>query len=267
MTLSLPVRGKPATSDSGRATSFWTTRARLLSRDATVSLAAAQLRDAAVDLYGRADAFRLYGLDIDELDRRGMCVLGRTAVECCLDVGARPLGAVVRREWRAVAGPADGTIVDAFAGSGNLLFWVMAHTGMPGVGFELDAAVHGATRTNLMRLGSSARLIHDSFANARRHLASEPHRGRIYLLDPPWGPAFDPATGLDITRTTPPIDELVESLRSGCEGPTLVVLKAPDRLTTVSRRWLTGLSQSGSIDRLRRHTLGYGYVAYLLWVR
>ena len=49
-------------------------------------------------------------------------------------------------------------------------------------------------------------------------------RGIVTFVAPPWGTALDEVRGLDLSRTTPPISEVIDKLRVdsrsiGCSSP------------------------------------------------
>src|SRR5262249_7525968 len=104
-----------------------------------------------IDSYGDRNYVSIYGLQPDEWHRRGIRLLGRTAVECTRDDLADAIG-------RDIAGLTPDTesalVVDPFAGSGNTLYWLLRHMpGARGLGFEIDSGVFELTRNNLAILG------------------------------------------------------------------------------------------------------------------
>ena len=99
---------------------------------------------AEVEQYGRdsfadPDYVRLYGMPPREWYRRGIRLLGRTAVECTRDALADLIG----RDVAAVAAHMPATehfvVIDPFAGSCNTLYWILKHVpNSEGIAFELD---------------------------------------------------------------------------------------------------------------------------------
>lgn len=233
------------------AAAFWELRETLLTRQADAVLTHAQLANVGEVVYGDSDLFRLYGLDLDTLTRRGFIVLGRTALECCVDVEGVRVARTVAKVWRRVAANRPGVVIDLFSGSANLLYWVTRGLHVPGVGFEVDGAVHRATRDNLMRRQAGVRLVHGSYTGLTSVADLDASSGRIYLVDPPWAQGFDPVTGLDLTRTEPRVDELFAWLRGNAvHTPTLVVLKVTENLSPTSVSWLRSMAGLRAVERI-----------------
>ena len=206
------------------------------------------LRESVLDLdqvrrYGAAtfadpDAISLYGMTPGEWYQRGIRLLGRTVVECTRD----SLSELIAADVAEVAGtaPEPTTLVlDPFAGSANTLYWM--HRALPdavAVGVELDPVIWRHTRHNLDLVGCPIEVRNGSYSDALDHLDEldvATDGVAVVFVGPPWGHAFDPATGLDLGRTTPPVGEIVDHLEAGLGGrPLVVAVQAFERVEPAS---------------------------------
>jgi hypothetical protein len=163
-----------------------------------------------VDSYGHAAYVSVYGMTPAEWYARGIRLLARTAVECTRDV----LGDAIGRDIAAVVSegpPALGiTVIDPFAGSCNTLYWILRHLAQArGIAFELDDRVFDATSRNLSLVDEDIRIMHGDYATGLRDHAIPWTETVIVFVAPPWGEALDPASGLDLRRTQPPIADII----------------------------------------------------------
>ncbi|HEY3010658.1 MAG TPA: hypothetical protein VGJ63_21715 [Micromonosporaceae bacterium] len=158
-------------------------------------------------LTGDPDGLSFYGFPPADWYARGIRLLGRTCVEATPDVTAAPIAETVR----AVLGRRDGVgVIDPFAGSGNLMLHVAEALSAPARGLEADEAVWARTRENLRILDASAVVrLGDWLSYFDDPL---PVEVAVYVLSPPWAGAFSFATGLDVTRTEPPIPSIVDTI-------------------------------------------------------
>jgi hypothetical protein len=160
---------------------------------------------------GDPDGLAFYGLAPTEWYARGIRLLGRTCVEATPDVTARPIAQTVRD---LLAGRTTDRgrlgVVDLFAGSGNLMLHVARALGAPACGLDADEAVWAQTAENLRIIGEPASVRRGDWLS----YFAEPLTAEtvVYLLSPPWGDAFSFATGLDLTRTEPPMPRIVETI-------------------------------------------------------
>jgi hypothetical protein len=166
-------------------------------------LTLAEVERYGADSFGDPDYVSLYGLTPAEWYAKGVRLLARTAVECTRDA----LAERIAHDVAAVA-PANPVVVDPFAGSANTLFWLArALRARRAVGFERDAKIHAATRRNLELVGFPAQL------HQRDGLASLDAGGEtVVFVAPPWGDALDPDRGLDLRRTQPPVNQILDRL-------------------------------------------------------
>jgi hypothetical protein len=183
------------------------------------------------DSFSDPNAVSLYGLTPAEGRRRGVRILARTAVEAARDPLAQKIGESVAK---ATANRPPGlplVIVDPFAGSCNALFWILRHLrNAQGIGFELDATIFDLTSANIALIGAPIRLEHGDY---RSQLDRQRLSGRriVAPLSPPWGDALDANSGLDVSRTKPPIADIVDDFeRAYADNPILYVVEIHERL-------------------------------------
>lgn len=206
-------------------------RESLLATRADEELTLADIQDYGSRFVGESDYLRLYGMTPDEYTARGVRLLGRTMIECCIDQYSAVIAAAAAR-WcpRREDAPPVG-VLDPFVGSGNLLFHVARACGAGlALGFEAHAGVCGRTRQNFERIGFSAAVHHDSHTRALSELRARPDWRWVVILCPPWGEAFQHELGLDLQRTSPPIRELMDDFCPPASGPAPVFVIQTSRL-------------------------------------
>jgi hypothetical protein len=184
------------------------------------------------DSFGDPDAVSLYGMRPAEWHGRGVRVLGRTAVEAARDPLARRIAATVARTVSKTPSDTAPVVVDPFAGSCNALLWIVRGLpGATGMGFEFDDAIFGLTSRNLAAIGAPIALLHGdcrSLISERRFPVGEPI---VAPLSPPGGDALNPISGLDLSRTKPPIADMIADFeRAFPENPILYVIETHERL-------------------------------------
>ncbi|GAA2460313.1 hypothetical protein [Streptomyces macrosporus] len=189
-----------------------------------------QLCEAGRLMCGRPEGLSLYGIPAPEMEARGLRILGRTAVECTKDPHpATVAGAIAEIEATTPEADGEAMVVDLFCGSGNFGHHLGRRLRRPVYASELDPIVHEAGRRNLDRVGSAVDL---RLADYRDLLDALPARSErdVYIVEPSWGPAFTP-DGLDLTRTSPPVPEIIENIRRSRDCvPCLVVIETSDRV-------------------------------------
>ena len=175
-------------------------------------LSLAEIEQYGVDSFGDSDYISIYGMKPREWYGLGIRLLGRTAVECTRD----PLADLIARHVAAVARqmPSEHlVIIDPFAGSCNTLFWILRQLPHPnGIGFESDPQVFELTRRNLAILDQGIELLNGDYAKHLPECHVPEDRGIITFVAPPWGTALDEHEGLDLSRTTTPVNEIIEEL-------------------------------------------------------
>lgn len=183
------------------------------------------------DSFGDPDAVSLYGMRPAVWHARGVRVLGRTAVEAARDPLAERIAATVARTVSKARSDLAPAVVDPFAGSCNGLVWlVRGLPGAVGVGFESDDEIFRLTSRNLAAIGAPIALLHGdcrSLIGERRFPARQPI---VAPLAPPWGDALNPKSGLDLSRTKPPIGDMIADFeRAYPENPILYVIETHER--------------------------------------
>ena len=165
------------------------------------------------DSFGDPDYLSIYGMPPREWFRRGVRLLGRTAVECTRDVLADRIG----RDLALAVGrlePVDRVLaIDPFAGSCNTLLWILRHLpNTEGLALELDRQIFERTQTNLALLGAPIELLQGDHDSLLAHREIPTDRALLFFIAPPWGTALDEREGLDLRRTTPPVTGIITGL-------------------------------------------------------
>jgi len=203
-------------------------------RDSVLDLAEVQAYGR--DSYGNADYVCIYGLQPAEWYAKGIRVLGRTAVECTRDELADRIGldtARVAARWVSAERP---LLIDPFAGSGNTLYWLARHLSVArGLGFELDPGVFALTQRNLAALPLPIDVLNVDYRSALSRMAPVPGQLVVAFIAPPWGDALDPASGLDLGRTYPPVPEITNRLSTHfAQNPILFVIQVHQSVNQAS---------------------------------
>lgn len=177
-----------------------------------------EIRGYGADSYGDPDYLRLYGMPPGQWYKRGIRLLGRTAVECTRD----DLAQAIARDVAAVAAaaqPRDVTVVDPFAGSGNTIYWILRQVPRSiGVAFEVDPQVYALTRRNLAGLDRPVTLAAGDYEELLDDFPVPPDHLIIAFVAPPWGTALNDAAGLDLRATSPPVPEVISTLKRHYAG-------------------------------------------------
>src|SRR6516162_9727410 len=180
-------------------------------------LSLAEIEQYGLDCFDDADYIRVYGMPPREWYRHGIRLLGRTAVECTRDA----LGDRIARDVASVATrmPSNQLVViDPFAGSCNTLFWILRRLpNSEGIAFESDLQVFEVTHRNLAVLGQRIELVHGDYVRLLEERRVQEDRGIVTFVAPPWGTALDEVRGLNLSRTTPPISEVIDQV--ACRFP------------------------------------------------
>ena len=132
------------------------------------------------------------------------------------------------------------TVIDPFAGSGNTLYWILRHLPQAnGLGFELDEVVFQLTKRNVSILGLPIEIVHADYAAALGKVNLPDEQLLIAFIAPPWGDALSPSAGLDLRRTTPRIDEIVDFMAHQFHNRLLFSIQVYERLDPDSLAELT----------------------------
>jgi hypothetical protein len=166
-----------------------------------------------IESWGDPDYVCIYGLQPSDWYRRGIRILGRTAVECTRDELADNIGRDIATVTKSAPLKSGALVLDPFAGSGNTLYWMLHHLpGARGLGFEQDPMVFQLASRNLAILNLSIEVSNVDYRTGLSKLTVTQDQLLIAFIAPPWGDALNERTGLDLRRTTPPITEIVDIL-------------------------------------------------------
>jgi RNA cap guanine-N2 methyltransferase len=188
------------------------------------------------DTFGDPEHVCLYGMKPTEWYGRGVRLLARTTLEAVSD----QLGDMIGRDVaRVLAGAPAGLrfgVVDPFTGSCNGLYSILRHVkGTKGIGFEFERSVFDLTQKNIAALNADIEIYHGDFRKLlAAHRFSKDH-GIVAFLAPPWGDALSSVHGLDLTKTKPPVSEIVDQFERVYAGqPMLYVTQVHERLVSES---------------------------------
>ena len=184
------------------------------------------------DSFGDPDAVALYGMGPAEWHAAGVRILARTLLEAVRDPLGNRIGADVAR-IAAMAPAASGFgVVDCFAGSCNGLYSILRHLpDATGIGFEFEPAIFEMSSRNLASLGAPIELFNGDFRTLLDARRVPPGRRVVAFLAPPWGDALSREKGLDLSRTKPPIAEIIADFeRVYADRPVLYVVEVHERL-------------------------------------
>ncbi|MEM7802782.1 MAG: hypothetical protein AAF633_26565 [Chloroflexota bacterium] len=166
-------------------------------------------------ILGDAYEMSLYGLKPEAFVDQNLALVGRTAIECKVDAHCEPvadqLAAICRDRHFANR---KITVLDPFLGSGNLLYHTACRLNAEeAIGAEKDLAVSIATAHNFTALNFDASVINGPMAETDVMDIPEEHLV-VLLIDPPWGTGHSLFTeGLDLSRTEPPVKEVMASFK------------------------------------------------------
>jgi hypothetical protein len=165
-----------------------------------------------LDSFANPDYISIYGMAPREWYRRGIRLLGRTAVECTRDALGDRIGLDVA-SVAAYMSSNQVVVIDPFAGSCNTLFWILRHVpNSEGIAFESDPQVFELTHLNLATLDQEIKIVHGDYGRLLDERSVPEDRGVVAFVAPPWGSALDEVQGLDLGHTTPPISEVIDRI-------------------------------------------------------
>ncbi|WP_156077080.1 hypothetical protein [Saccharothrix sp. NRRL B-16314] len=208
--------------DAGSLRAALTLRASLLGPARTRMLTEVELVRAGQVLHGRPERLAVYGVPAPQMIRRGLRLLGRTAVECSVDDSCAAVTTALCAYLADARELSPGFVADLFCGSGNLGRHVGTGLGLPVFAAELDPDVYAATRHNFEVMGIDVNLRHTDYRDLLAGLPP-PREGDVHLVEPPWGSAYT-ERGLDLTVTSPPVPEILAAIRASRAGVPCVVV-------------------------------------------
>ena len=168
----------------------------------------------------------LYGLSPRQFEGAGVRLCNRTVIECTNDRLALHTSLCVRSALLALD-VERAIVVDIMCGSGNLMMHLMKMLLSPlCLGFENNRAVADCARASL------AAVLHSTAFHSRCHVISgdwveqlpaqwqqrlaaaacSQHDAVVFMVAPPWGDGFCFERGLDLARTHPPVDRVLQQL-------------------------------------------------------
>lgn len=173
-------------------------------------LTLAEVRQYGTDSYGDPNYVKVYGETPPQWYERGIRLLGRTVVECTRDELGDRIGRDIARVATEALSHQSRAVIDPFGGSCNTLFWILRHLpGARGIAFELDKQVHELTERNLALLDQRITLYQGDYQSRLPKLDLAPDSSIVAFVAPPWGKALDEVKGLDLSRTIPPITDII----------------------------------------------------------
>jgi hypothetical protein len=125
-------------------------------------------------------------------------------------------------------------VVDCFAGSCNGLYSILRHVPRAeGIGFEFERAIFEMSERNLASLSAPIRLFNGDYRQLlHAHCFPGGHR-IVAFLAPPWADALNADTGLDLSRTKPPVAEIVADIERAYPNESILyVVEVHERLVT-----------------------------------
>lgn len=254
-------------------------RRQMLTADQSIPAAEEQLRMAGRLLYGQESLFQLYGLSIEELVARNLIISPRTTTECMIDAHVECL----LRGVTDIVGPGDESlgfdvarpaVFDLFCGSGNISYHIGRQLNRPVFASDLDPGVYKSTKHNLALLGTSSQSTNAGFSftlsltDYRNLVASQSrtnHPNDLYIIEPPWGSAASPE-GLDLTKTSPPVQEIMAEIEHQRAGvPCYVALKALRNITNNSLEMAMAKATPIQVTQCLP-VYGYGVDFHIYWL-
>jgi hypothetical protein len=184
------------------------------------------------DSFGDPDHVCIYGMKPAEWYGRGIRLLARTTLEAVSD----KLGDMIGRDVARAIGKAGAEqklgAVDPFAGSCNGLYSILRHLpNTRGIGFEVEKSVYELTRQNIAALNVNIQLVNGDYRGLLRIHRFPTDHNIVAFLAPPWGDALSFEIGLDLSRTKPPIIDIVDDFEDVYAGqPILYVTQVYERI-------------------------------------
>ncbi len=211
------------------AADYFDFRDDLLGPARTRVLSGAELIRAGQLIYGHPAGFSLYGVPSERMADLGLQVLGRTAIECSVDDYSLAVAEALAAHCGTRPDQAGGFVADLFCGSGNMGYHLGRSLGFPVHAAELDPVVYRSTRHNILTLGLDIDLQLTDYRALLPVLAPRSPFD-TYVVEPPWGPAFN-ESGLDLEATSPPVPQILDDIRRSRKGRAcLIVIKTNDRI-------------------------------------
>jgi hypothetical protein len=193
------------------------------------------------DSFNNPDHVRIYGMKPSEWYGRGIRLLARTTLEAVSDQLGELIGKDVARVLSKAPARFKAGVVDPFAGSCNGLYSILRQLkSSKGLGFEIEPAIYENTARNIAALQTNIELINGSYKTLLPvHKVPQDHCV-VAFLAPPWGDALSAQDGLDLSRTKPPIMEIVDDFENVyADQPILYVTQVHEHIEPTSLAALT----------------------------
>ena len=174
------------------------------------------------------NSISLYGLSPQQFQAAGVQLCNRTVIECTNDRLALHTSTGVKKALLAI-GIERAIVVDIMCGSGNLMMHLMQQLQSPlCMGFECNSRVAECSQKSLAAVlrstdfQSRCCIFSGDWAMQfaalwQQQLAAAnclPNDAAVVVVAPPWGDGFCFKRGLDLARTHPPVETVLQQLIS-----------------------------------------------------
>src|SRR3954462_5559794 len=169
-----------------------------------------EVEHAGRECFSDPNSVSLYGMPPPEWYGRGIRLLARTTLECVRDAFGDLIGRAVKGIVQASSAERV-VVIDPFAGSCNALYWVLRHLeNARGIGFEIERTIATLTRKNLSCVEADIKLLCGDYRTRLGHFRFPREHLLVVFVAPPWADALNANIGLDLSRTQPPVGEIVD---------------------------------------------------------
>ncbi|KAJ9461848.1 hypothetical protein DIPPA_22627 [Diplonema papillatum] len=212
-----------------RAVTYGELRDELLRAGAYETLPREALTEYVDCVYRKEVPFMMYGYSTKVFEDSGCQLLGRMLVETKLDhyaVRAKAVLSEILGSPDLMRRPTGLTVIDPFAGAGNLLYHVCQMRVSPasafgpsdrvpvqGIGFELDAAVFDIAEQNFKSFGPDEvrPILHNADCLTADLSGVPPDDHVVVLVDPPWAESGYETGRMELAKTKPPVPDVIRS--------------------------------------------------------
>jgi hypothetical protein len=192
------------------------------------------------DSFADPDHVCIYGMKPAEWYDCGVRLLARTTLEAVSDQLGDMIGSDVARFFGRNFSAQKIGVVDPFAGSCNGLYSILRHLkNARGIGFEFEKAVYELTKRNIAALKAGIQLVNGDYKSLLATHRFPPDHAIVAFLAPPWGDALSAESGLDLSRTKPPVIDIVDDFEGVyADQPILYVTQVHEHIELRSLRAL-----------------------------
>lgn len=160
--------------------------------------------------YGEEDLLSLYGLTPKLYYSKGIRILGRTAIECTVDIQAKEFAKTASHICHLFFPNSFPIVIDLFAGSGNTLFHIASKLkAITSLGFEKNFQLFHKTKSNFNLINFKCEWVHGDSLELISQYTFDTSTPLVFIISPPWGTGFDFKKGLDLQKTSPPIPHIL----------------------------------------------------------